>query len=145
MLGGLHIEMAIISMIGSWLDGSGWTENLVESGITTSGRAESLLKSCHVKRSRYSHEVSYAALNILMHEAYNDSEDKNSESFNQWCNRKQQESVQFRYWLTTMQLEGLFVYIRSIRQGNFQDFLSTLENICPWNVCVTKTRPRELC
>ena len=65
MLGGLHINLAIISMIGSWLEGSAWIENLVESSVTTPGRAEGLLKSSHVKRSRYAHEVSYASLNIF--------------------------------------------------------------------------------
>ena len=45
----------------------------------------------------------------------------------------QQESVQFKYWLTTIELEGLLlVFVWSIRQGNLPEFLSALENICPW-------------
>ena len=39
MLGGLHIEMVIQSMLGKWLEGSGWSSALAEAGIVTSGRA----------------------------------------------------------------------------------------------------------
>ena len=42
MLGGLHIEMATLNMLGKWLDGSGWSSALVEAGITTSGRVAAL-------------------------------------------------------------------------------------------------------
>ena len=35
MLGGLHIQMAILNMLGKWLDGSGWSSTLVEAGVTS--------------------------------------------------------------------------------------------------------------
>ena len=44
MMGGLHIESAFMSTTGSWLKGSGWVEALVEAGIITSGKADSLLQ-----------------------------------------------------------------------------------------------------
>jgi hypothetical protein len=53
MLGGLRIEMAFESAIGTWLEGSGWTDNLVEATVTTAGRTEGILKASHVKRCRY--------------------------------------------------------------------------------------------
>lgn len=63
--------------VRSWLEGCEWSENLVQSGVTTPGRAESILKTSHVKRSRYVHKLSLAALNILQRKVYYNSEDKN--------------------------------------------------------------------
>ena len=65
MMGPLHIEMATSSMIGDWLEGSGWIEMLTKSGMQTPGRAESLL-SGNPKRSRYAHQVSCTVLNISL-------------------------------------------------------------------------------
>ena len=65
MLGGLHIEMAIATMIGKWLTGSGWTEMLMRAEFATSGRCDMLLRGSNVKRSRYAHEVTLAVLHIL--------------------------------------------------------------------------------
>jgi len=58
LMGGLHIEMVIQNMIGKWPPGSGWTDILRKVGVATAGMCKSLLKSSHVKRSRYTHEVS---------------------------------------------------------------------------------------
>ena len=70
MMGGLHIEMAIENMIGKWLSGSGWTDIVAKAEVFSSGRADALLKACHVKRTRYAHEVSIASLYILRADAY---------------------------------------------------------------------------
>ena len=45
MMGGLHIEMSIIGMIGLLLQNSGCTEAMAEAKLTTPGRAESLTSS----------------------------------------------------------------------------------------------------
>ena len=37
MIGGLHIEMNFVKLIGDWLTGSGWTSALAPAEITTSG------------------------------------------------------------------------------------------------------------
>ena len=42
MLGSLHIEFVIESMLGKLVDGSGFTDIINMSGVLTSGRAESL-------------------------------------------------------------------------------------------------------
>ena len=57
MMGALHIEMAYLSVIGDWLEGSGWTDILVRAEISTPGHADSFLSGKHVKRSRYVHQV----------------------------------------------------------------------------------------
>lgn len=63
MMGGLHIEMATLKVIGQWLKGSGWTEALVEANVTTEGRANSMIQATHVSRTRYAHEVTYFSSN----------------------------------------------------------------------------------
>ena len=48
MLGGLHIEMAAWKTLGDWLQGSGWTSSLTQTGIASSGMADSFLKASYV-------------------------------------------------------------------------------------------------
>ena len=61
MLGGLHIELAVLEAIGSWLLGSGWTEVVAQAGITTTERAESLVTSAHY----YAYKISPSNYGIL--------------------------------------------------------------------------------
>ena len=56
MLGGLHIEMAFMRSIGDWLDGSGWTTVLVHGNVTSSGKADAMLRAAHVRRTRHAHQ-----------------------------------------------------------------------------------------
>ena len=51
MFGGLHLEMALWSTLGDLLEGSGWTNALVEAEIASSGVAESFLKTSHLTRT----------------------------------------------------------------------------------------------
>ena len=44
MMGGLHIEMAMWSTFGDYLDVCGWTAALTQAGIASSGTADSFLK-----------------------------------------------------------------------------------------------------
>jgi len=62
--------MAVQNLVGKWLSGSGRTEMFLKADLATSGRCEALLKSSHVKRARYAHEVSLAARFISRNEAY---------------------------------------------------------------------------
>ena len=55
-LDGLHIEMAFARAIGTWLDGSGWSEAIHRSQVTGSGRAESFIS---VSRQNYGQTPSY--------------------------------------------------------------------------------------
>ena len=70
MFGGLHIEMAALKTVGDWLDGSGWTQALVQAEIATAGMADSLLKSSHVMHTRKAHQITAAALYTLQHRAF---------------------------------------------------------------------------
>ena len=58
-MGDLHTEMAFLSTIGDWIEGSGWTELYEMSAIRTGteGRVESFLTGKKVKRTRYAYQV----------------------------------------------------------------------------------------
>ncbi len=43
MFGGLHIEMEMCRLLGTWLEGSGWTNALVQAEVATSGTTDSFL------------------------------------------------------------------------------------------------------
>ena len=53
MMGGLHIEMALWSVLGDLLDESGWTAALTEADVASSGVADSFIKATHLVRTRY--------------------------------------------------------------------------------------------
>ncbi|KAJ8051168.1 hypothetical protein HOLleu_04633 [Holothuria leucospilota] len=53
MMGGLHVEKALLKVIGDFLEGSGWTSVMTSAGVTTEGRAESLQKGTQTSRSQW--------------------------------------------------------------------------------------------
>ena len=66
ILGGLHIEMAALNVIGDWLEDSGWVEALVQAKVASAGTAQSFLKASHVTRTRHAHQVTANILYILL-------------------------------------------------------------------------------
>ena len=129
MLGGLHIEMGFLALIGSFVTGSGWVEALEEAGVATSGKADSFLWAAHVKRSRYAHQVTACSLYQLLSDAYSESSATNFETFS-----NEKSSVpQFRFWLTTPELELLLLtFVHSLHEGNFHLYIEALHKMAPW-------------
>ena len=70
VLGGLHIKMAGLKVIGDWLEDSGWVEALVQAKVASTGTADSFLKASHVTRMRHAHQVTASTLHILLKNAY---------------------------------------------------------------------------
>ena len=70
ILGGLHIEMAALSVLGDWLEDSGWTSALIQVNIASPGVVNSFLKGSNVKRTRRAHQVTAASLYSLLTQAY---------------------------------------------------------------------------
>ena len=107
MLEGLHIEMAALKALGGWLDGSGWTDCLVQAGVAKVGMADSFLKASHITRTRHAHQVTAAALFILQKHAYEDYKTAASTDdmldFDGWCLQQQQAIPQFKYWSLTLE------------------------------------------
>ena len=53
LMGGLHIEMSFLGVIGEWLDGSGWSTLITKSGIITEGMADSVQKGSLTSRGQW--------------------------------------------------------------------------------------------
>ena len=81
MLVDLHIEMGFLALIGSFVTRSGSVEALEESGVATSGKADSFLRSAHAKRSRYAHQVTACSLYQLLSDAYSEFSATDFETF----------------------------------------------------------------
>ncbi len=136
MMGGLHIEMAVLRMVGHWLNNSGWANALVQASVTTSGKAEAVIKASHVTRSRYCHQVSACALHLLMRNAYTaylHSEANEHLDFNAWRDLQSQTCPQFKFWSTALNLElMLMIFVRSVRTGDFALYVQVLSQVAPW-------------
>ena len=49
-LGGMHVELTVDKCLGNWLEGSGWTTAVTNSGIASGGTADPFLKTSHLGR-----------------------------------------------------------------------------------------------
>jgi hypothetical protein len=138
LLGGLHTELTSYKVLGHWLEGSGWVEALLEAKLASSGVADSFLKASHISRTRHAHQVTACTLFILLKKAYNEYVSNNPEEdvqigFDDWCTQRKTESPQFLFWFTCLELELLvFSFVRSLRTGNFDLYLSTITKLTPW-------------
>lgn len=147
ILGGLHIEMAVLEMIGDWLDKSGWvdSEALIQANIASSGTAESFLKVSHVTRTRWAHQITACSLyNILLCKEYNNDMKITVTDqvvfMEEWCTRQQENVPQFFYWYTTLQLQFLaLTFIRSLREANFKLYIDSLTKLVLWCFCLDQT------
>jgi len=115
----------------------GWIKSLVQATVATSGVAASFIHASHVKRTRYAHTVTAAALFISLKRCYASHVKQNSDGivldFDSWCSESQNLSVQFKFWYTAKQLEMLASsFIRSLREGNFELYVDCLRNLIPW-------------
>ncbi len=59
MLGGLHIGMAGLKVIGDWLEDSGWVEALVQAKVASAGTANSFVNVSHITRTRLAQQAAY--------------------------------------------------------------------------------------
>jgi hypothetical protein len=134
MFGGLHIEMAILKVLGNWLEDSGWTSALTQANIASSGTADSFICASHVTKTRHAHQVTVASLHTLLSEAYTKKcGEEATTSFDEWCTDRAAQSVHFDYWFKVMSLEiMLLLYVRSIREGDFDLYVQSLAQLMPW-------------
>jgi len=144
MMGGLHIEMAVLRMLGHWLDGSGWVHCLVQADVATTGIADSFLHGNHVKRARYAHIVTAATLFMRRQQSYANYCQELSDlplSFDEWCSDREKASSQFQFWNIVLQLElTLLSFVHSIRDSNFELYVGILlHNLALWFFCLDQT------
>ena len=122
--------MAFSSAIGDWLEGSGWIQAFENANITT-GRIESFLTGSKVKRTRYAHQLSLAALTKL---SRSDFEVQNEFStFNDWKQHSIQSNTNACYWFQVIELESLLLsFVKSLRDADFLLYVKCLKDINPW-------------
>ena len=138
MLGGLHIEMAALKVLGNWLDGSGWTTVIGDAGVASTGVADSFIKASHLARTRRAHQVTAASLYILLHKAHLEyqgalEDGKEPLAFDAWKVKMSAEHPQFLYWCRVLDLElCVLQLVRSLREPNFHLYVESLGQIVPW-------------
>ena len=135
MFGGLHIEMALVRLLGRWLEHSGWTSALTQSKVASPGKADFFIKAASVTRSRHAHQLTASSLYVLLCHAYKHycglSE---TLSFDDWCLEKMAFTPNgFQFWYINLQPElMLLLFVRSLREANFQLYVDTLSKMIPW-------------
>ena len=145
ILGGLHIEMTALKVIGDWLEDSGWVEALVQANVASAGTADSFLKATHITKTRHAHEVTASSLYILLKKAYTQHTESlepgnQVDPLDNWCTRQCKTIQQFMYWYSVLQLELLVLtYIRSLRTSDFSLYVDSLTKLAPWMFCMDHT------
>ena len=118
MMGPLHIEMAYLGAIGSWLERIGWSILMTNAGVVRPGVAESLHSGKDVRRTKYSHQVTIYTLYVLLKEGYDKAMEKREEKieFESWCKKTKLKNPLFRYWYIAYNMELSFLLLlKSIR------------------------------
>lgn len=140
MLGPLHIEMAGLRVIGEFLDGTGWSNAIVQADVATKGTADGFIHVSHVTKTRRAHQVTAATLHILQRRAFvkylestADSDTISEATFTEWCEEMMLVHPMFRFWSTVLELElNLLAFIRAVRTSNFELYIETLTKMVPW-------------
>ena len=60
LLGGLHIEMAVLAVMGDWLEGSGWTSVIAAANVTTDIPAVSGVNTSAIRRITWLPRLAWA-------------------------------------------------------------------------------------
>ena len=138
--------MFILQLLGIWLDGSGWTNALVQASVASPGTADSFIHASHVTKSRHAHEVTVVSLYTLLQSAYKQyigccaSSQTAPLQFDAWCAERVGQSVNFSYWLKTLELQLLLLlFVRSLREGNFDLYVETMIKVMPWMFALDRT------
>ena len=97
LMGGLHIEMCILAILGELIDGSGLYKILSTSNMSITG-TQNLLTDSHVKTTRYCIEVAASAIYLKLTQS------------SPMCN--------YGKMILGLQLK-ILLYVRSLYESNF--------------------------
>ena len=126
--------MEVMSLIGNWLEGSGWVEIVQNSCISTPGRVEHFLTGKSIERTRYAHQVTLYCLGTLYESAKKELGVTEPE-----FSKMISASPTAKFWYTAIELEHhLFAFIHSIRTSDFPKFIKCLKAILPWTFALGK-------
>ena len=110
MMGGLHIEMCFLNVLGDLCEGSGLATAISRAGITTEGRVDAVMKGSQTSRGQWVHQVTACALFELQSIAYleYEAQTENCLPFTDWAKQKSDADPQFYYWSRVLDKELLF-------------------------------------
>ena len=110
---------------------------MTAANVTTEGRAGGLQKGSHTSRGQLAHQVTAAALHILLHMAYDEykinTPDGEQLNLDDWCENCVKDYPKFDYWYTCWKLELLFLqFLQSQREQTYVAYIESLSKIIPW-------------
>ncbi|ELU13546.1 hypothetical protein CAPTEDRAFT_218243 [Capitella teleta] len=132
MLGALHIEKLLWAVSGDWLDYSGWTTAVTNSGIFSCANSQSFVSVSHIMKTRYVHQVSVSTLYILMKKAYQSNSPQNI-PLSEWIENKRAKHPQAEFWHRSFVLDLLILqFVKACRCGDFNSYCATLHQLMPY-------------
>ena len=130
ILGGLHIEQSALVMHGELIKGSGLEKVLAANDLSIVGTS-AVVDVNDIKRARYCLQVAACAVFRKLKDAYLQS--GSASPILDWLELRSKESEMCFYWKLILDFQVLvLVFVRSIREGNFQVYIESLIALCKW-------------
>ena len=92
----------------------------------------------HLGKTKYAHEVTAAALSVVMNRAYQEYVSSTPvdevKEISAWCEDQMAKHPKLQYWSMVLNL-GLLVLnlVGSIRSGDFQQYMKSIQDLIPWS------------
>ena len=134
-IGLLHMEMCDQECGGKLMGGSGWEDIFSISGVFTPGVCNSLLGGKHVKRTRYSYELTLLWLSIMKERAWEENVKAVGPHLPryEWEKRLDDLCPTINYWNIVQEfLMSYFKFVRAQRIGDWILTLSTIYYFLGW-------------
>ena len=132
MLNWLHTEMAYLSQLGDWLNYSGSVAAIANSETAKGSVAEPFLSGSKVLKTRYAHQITLSALEILLKRTYNG--EAPTQPFQEWRRNKEDKYPQFNFWSLIRSMDMLLLrFVRSLESKNFKLFVEPFEEMLPFS------------
>ena len=105
----------------------------IASSETAKGSvAESFLSASKFLKTRYAHQITLSALEILLKRTYNGEE--STQPFQEWKRNKEDKSPQFNFWSLIRSMDMLLQgFVRSLGSKNFKLFIESFEEMLPFS------------
>ena len=121
-IGLLHMEMCDQEVGGKITGGSGWEDIFSISGVFTPGVCSSLLGGKHVKRTRYSYELTLLWLSIMKNRAWEAYQETVGPHLlkHDWEKRRDESCPTITFWnIVDIYMLSYFSFIRAQRIGDW--------------------------
>ena len=138
-VGGLHIEQSLLSLYGELIKETGLLEILPQHNFSTIGTSglSTPADVTSIKRARYCLQVSLCALYIKLRQTVR------AESLEisplEWLDIRSSTSQMCFFWKMVMNFEiNVLIFVRSIREGNFEVYIESLRKVINWYFILDK-------